>query len=173
MGLFKKKVNPIEERARALKGELASLDAQIRKLSAQSERDPTPRLRSTTRPQGANHGWVPSSAPPAIRAPREPIFEPVSQAPIQNPVEPPSTPQHYNDLGVRKYDLAALVRRVRNHLGNKPVMNPKLVNYLAAGSIHGLRPLRYEKRIARNRFIVFSMVLALVIWGLLMLFKDR
>ena len=48
--------------------------------------------------------------------------------------------------------------------------NPKLVNYLAAGSIQGLRPMRYEKRVARNRFIFLVVVLALVMWGLIWIF---
>jgi hypothetical protein len=43
-------------------------------------------------------------------------------------------------------------------------MNPKLVNYLAAGSIQGLRPMRYEKRVARNRFLFIVLgVLALLV----------
>ena len=41
-------------------------------------------------------------------------------------------------------------------LRGSPAVNPKLVSYLAAGSIKGLRPLRYEKRIARNRFIFLT-----------------
>jgi hypothetical protein len=45
--------------------------------------------------------------------------------------------------------------------------NPKLVSYLAAGGIQGLRPLRYEKRVARNRFIVFVAVLLLLLLGLI------
>jgi hypothetical protein len=171
MGMRKRKSNLIEERAKALKTQMVSLDAQIRKLSSESRETAAPRLRSTTRPQGSNPAPAPPPSPPPPSA-REPIFEEVNQDPLQTPPEPASTPQHYNDLGARKYDLAALFRRARGHLGNKPVTNPKLVYYLAAGSIHGLRPLRYEKRIARNRFIIFSAVLALVLWGLFVLFRG-
>jgi len=39
------------------------------------------------------------------------------------------------------------------------------VNYLAAGGVHGLRPLRYEKRVARNRFIAFVIVLFVILFG--------
>jgi hypothetical protein len=45
-------------------------------------------------------------------------------------------------------------------------MNPKLVNYLAAGSIQGLRPMRYEKRVARNRVLALVIVILLVLVGL-------
>ena len=47
------------------------------------------------------------------------------------------------------------------------------MNYLAAGSIQGLRPLRYEKRVARNRFIFLVVVLVLVLWGILAVIFKR
>jgi hypothetical protein len=63
---------------------------------------------------------------------------------------------------------------LQNHLRGTPTANPKLVSYLAAGSIKGLRPLRYEKRIARNRFIFLSIFFALILWGVLIaIFKSR
>ena len=42
-----------------------------------------------------------------------------------------------------------------------------LVNYLAAGGVHGLRPMRYEKRVARNRFILLVVVLFLILLGVI------
>ena len=46
--------------------------------------------------------------------------------------------------------------------------------YLAAGSPQGLRPMRYEKRVARNRFIVLAVVFLAAMWGILvMLFRSR
>jgi ABC-type microcin C transport system permease subunit YejB len=41
-----------------------------------------------------------------------------------------------------------------------------MVNFLAAGSIQGLRPLRYERRVARNRFLAFTVLLVFVLIGL-------
>ena len=81
-----------------------------------------------------------------------------------------ATPEHYNELGVRKCDLPALLARLRSHFRGPSTTNPKLVNYLAAGGIQGLRPLRYEKRVARNRFIVLVIVLFLVLLGLISAF---
>ena len=80
----------------------------------------------------------------------------------------PAHPQdpHFNDLGVRKYDLVSAWRRLTNHLSGPTSNNPKMVQYLAAGSIQGLRPLRYEKRVARNRFLALLGLLLLVLWGL-------
>jgi hypothetical protein len=41
------------------------------------------------------------------------------------------------------------------------------VSYLAAGGIQGLRPLRREKRVARNRFFVLVAFLFFVLLGIL------
>src|SRR6185503_12739413 len=105
-------------------------------------------------------------------AARETVFEDFDQNRIKNQPEA-ATPKHYNELGVRKYDLPALWKRVRSHFRGPATTNPKLVNYLAAGSIQGLRPLRYEKRVARNRFLVLVLLLILVMWGIIALFVKR
>ncbi len=47
------------------------------------------------------------------------------------------------------------------------------MTFLAAGSIQGLRPLRYEKRIARNRFILLSVILLAILWGVLAVFLKN
>jgi hypothetical protein len=142
MGLFQKKADPISARARELGAEISALEARIKKLDQQVQAGQGPRLRSTVYPSGA------TGAPSA----GEPIFENVHQGRLTDAPEPPVTPQHFNELGVRKFDLWAIWQRWKKHLGGRPLANPKLINYLAAGSIQGLRPLRYEKRVARNRF---------------------
>ena len=60
----------------------------------------------------------------------------------------------------------SLVDRIKRHLSGPPAANPKLINYLAAGNIQGLRPLRYEKRVARNRFIALTVVFVFVLFGI-------
>jgi hypothetical protein len=153
MGLFQKKVDPISDRARALSAEISALEARIQKLNQQAQSGQGPRLRSTVYPSGR-------AGPPA----GEPVFETVPQHGLTASAEPPATPRHFNDLGVRKFDLLAVWERLRKQLGGRPAANPKLVSYLAAGSIQGLRPLRYEKRVARNRF--FALFAALVLVGI-------
>ena len=44
------------------------------------------------------------------------------------------------------------------------------MKYLAAGGVQGLRPMRYEKRVARNRFIVLVVVLFVILLGVISLF---
>ncbi len=164
MGWFNKKADPLSERARSLTEEIAALEAQIKQLDSQAATNPSaPRLRSTALPHGAStvlHAHPP--APPA--APAEPIFEEVNQNRLKAKTDPGAG--HFNDLGVRKYDLAAFLRRIKNQFRGQPTSNPKLVNYLAAGSIQGLRPMRYEKRVERNRFLVIVAIVLLILLGL-------
>lgn len=177
MAWLKKKTDPISEKARSLGAQIAALEAQIKRLDSQLQQGQPPargagqpRLRSTALPQGAS---VPHGAPPAAPRPAasaEPIFEPDGQEGLKSKTEPATTPQHFNELGVRKYDLAALLQRLRNHVHGPAASNPKLVNLLAAGSVQGLRPLRYEKRVARNRFIALVAILLLVLLGILAVF---
>ena len=55
---------------------------------------------------------------------------------------------------------------MKNHLSGPGGNNPAMAKMLAAGSIHGLRPLRKERRVARNRFIFLFVTLLAVLWGL-------
>jgi hypothetical protein len=172
MAWFRKKPDPISDRARVLSDEIAKLESQIKQLDSQVQHDHAqPRLRSTARPHGSTVGHAPPApaAPPAPRV-EEPIFEEVGQHVLKARSEGTTTPDHYNELGVRKYDLPALVRRIRDHFRGPSTTNPKLVSYLAAGGIQGLRPLRYEKRVARNRFIAFVTILFLLLLGTLWVF---
>jgi len=65
--------------------------------------------------------------------------------------------------------LPALLRRLRRLFRGPSTTNPKLVSYLAAGGLPGLRAMRYEKRVARNRFIVLVCFLVLVLLAFLAL----
>jgi hypothetical protein len=181
MAWFKKKPDPISDRARALNEEIAALESQIQQLDAKRKDAPPPaKLRSTAMPHGETIQRAPGSEPPAPKPeprpakpetppPHEPIFEEVDQDRLKARGEV-ATPNHYNDLGVRKYDLPALLRRIRNHFRGPSTNNPKLVHYLPPGGVQGLRPLRYEKRVARNRFIFFVAILFFALLGILLVF---
>jgi hypothetical protein len=158
MGVFKKKPDPISERARALQEEIAALESQIKKLSAGAGAG-----------EGTAQATIPgtgeSAAPINPLLAHDVVFEKVEQKPLRS--ESVITDEHYNDMGVRKFDLPALFQKIKSFFEGKPSANPKLVNYLAAGSVQGLRPLRYEKRVARNRFVALAGFLLLLIWGIL------
>jgi hypothetical protein len=172
MAWSKKKTDPISERAQTLTAEIAALESQIKKLDAQLHSNQAhPRLRSTAVPHGStitHTTQIVEPAEPPLPVTREPVFEEVDQEPLTARPEPPAhTPEHYNELGVRKYDLTALGRKIRSLFSGPSTSNPRLVTYLAAGGVQGLRPLRYEKRVARNRFLTFAIGLFLLLLGIL------
>lgn len=189
MGLFSKKADPIAAKARELEDQIAAVQLQIKKLNRKLDQPPVetgrsrtvnsaagtangnellmPRapVRSTATPQGARSAQIRHIAP------REPIFESVEQA--APPAQSDPSKAHFNDLGVRKYDLPGAWRRIIGYFRGPSTHNPKLVSYLAAGSIRGLRPLRYEKRVARNRFIMMSVFFVVVLYWLTAVFWRR
>src|SRR5437870_2370219 len=100
--------DPISERARTLSAEIAALEEQIQKLNSQAAQQPQPRLRSTALPHRQTL-TLHSNSSPAVR---EPIFEDTHKSPLNHHSESLTTPQHFNDLGVRKYDVVAAWRRL-------------------------------------------------------------
>lgn len=175
MALFRKKnPDPISERAKALNAEIAALETQIKQLDSRLQHQPHPKLRSTAVPHGETipHKPVP---PSAIKpAAHEPVFEEVGREPLQTRIQNPAPPELFNEHGIRKYDLPAFIRRVKSTFQGPQTSNPRLVNYLAAGGVQGLRPLRYEKRVARNRFIALTTCFLLLLTGILWwYFRNR
>ncbi|HEY1663345.1 MAG TPA: hypothetical protein VGI03_13080 [Verrucomicrobiae bacterium] len=163
------KGDPISERARALNDQIATLEAQIKKLDGQLHTSSRPKLRSTAIPHGVT---IPRKAeePPPKKTASDPVFEEIKPVPARVEAE---IPEMFNESGVRKYDLPAFWSRLRSLFSRPPARNPRLVNYLAAGGVQGLRPLRYEKRVARNRFILFAAALFLLLLGTLLVYLHN
>ena len=162
MGFFKKKPDPISDKARQLEAEIAALEAQICSLSgklpaAQRAHSPAPEVPA------------PSHTAAESRAAESPVFEKVNLHRVTQQPEPHS-PEQFNELGVRKYDLAGAWRRLLHQFRGPDAHNPRLISYLASGTIQGLRPLRYEKRVARNRFVGLFLLLLLILWGVAYVF---
>jgi hypothetical protein len=168
MAIAKKKgkiADPISDRARALNDQIAALESEIKRLDTQLQHNPGPRLRSTAIPHGATIARTHES-PPSPPA-QEPVFEEVKPVPASDET---ATPDQFNEFGVRKYDLPALLQRLRRRFSRPVASNPRLVTYLAAGGVRGLRPLRYEKRVARNRVILFAGILFALLLGTLLVY---
>lgn len=168
MKLFKRNADPLAARTKALSAEIKRLEGEISTLASSKSvatQPPPPTAAPRTpanpeRPRDERPRVIPSAPPVSqpVVAVRQPAATPAAAPSAQDP--------HFNDLGVRKYDLVSAWRRFTSHLSGPTSNNPKMVQYLAAGSIQGLRPLRYEKRVARNRFLALLGLLILVLWGL-------
>ena len=79
-------------------------------------------------------------------------------------------PSLYNDLGLRKFDLAGWwLRMKRLEPLPAPTKNEQLVTLIATGRHHGHTALRRDTRLARNRFILLTLVLLAVLWSILSL----
>lgn len=172
MSLMHKRPDPITDKARSLEAEIAALEAEIKKLDTQLSRTSTPKFRSTAMPQGATVPRTAEKPTPAPAPKAEPVFEEIKRNPLAASTEQ-QTPEIYNDLGGRKYDLPALWNRIRNHFHGPSASNPRLVTYLAAGGVQGLKPLRYEKRVARNRVLTLAMILFAILLGTLLLYLKH
>lgn len=136
------------QREKALSADLVRLEQEIQRLSREKPKPapiPKPAEPTTASGKGFAAPLPASSARAASGAP---------------------TTGHFNDRGVRKFDFVALWKSIRNHLSGPTGNNPAMVRMLAAGSLHGLRPLRRERRVARNRFIFLFLTLLAILWGL-------
>ena len=137
MGLFRPN-DPLASRAKRLKARLADVESRIEELGQ-------------TKDQPA--------VPPASLHELKPGDEPLPPR--------PSHPLSERPLGTAEPKNESVWQWLSSRFRKPPVSsNPRMVNFLAAGSIQGLRPLRHERRVARNRFLAFSVLLVLVLIGL-------
>src|SRR5437899_1202244 len=106
MGWLKKKSNPLTDRQEALSKQIASLEAEIKRLDSKMNRGGTqPRAHSA-----GGFPRAPAQSAPTVTEARptppvsEPVFEDVSQERLHAPKETANPKELYNELGVRKYD---------------------------------------------------------------------
>lgn len=172
MGLFKRKSNPLEERTHALNREIAELEARIKKLSEQQASGTPPSVSASeivapppVRPTSTPHTvGSPTTAP--SKQPRYQSNVPSRRQPVLEPGQP--VPEvMYNTLGGRKYDLPAAWGWIASVFKGSSPSNPHLVKYLANGGLPGMRALRFEKRVARRRFVFLVIGLTLFLWVIL------
>ena len=161
MGWFRRKTNPATCRVEELTEEIRQLKQKISSLKEDS----------TLSNFGSFHQ---NYKKPNIST--EEIFSRVEDLSAKNPEDftELNHPKLYNDQGVRKFDLHGWLQRIKKKEGlPEPNPNEKLVTYLASGRSHGYTALRKETRIARNRFILLTIVLIGVLWSILSLLVPQ
>ncbi|WCJ57822.1 hypothetical protein NXS98_08740 [Fontisphaera persica] len=178
MGWLRRKSDPLQTRERDLNIQIAELEARIRRLSAQlpaSPAGPGPVNPVSQRVSPAK------PAPAAPVAERAPVSRPAPAATMPRPApKPPAVvpesaahPELYNELGVRKFDLVGWWQRWTAWWRPPPPSNPHLVKYLAYGGLREPVALRFEKRVARNRFLLLVGAFLVVLWILLSLLRHN
>ncbi len=191
---------PIDERERALNEEIARLEKEIAGLKSSPTKTKRDRDREsagvqTTQISSTSAPSVPVAAPvisqvisavnaesavaPVPLPPTPPPSHPAlvatalkSKPPVGLTVPVTSNDPHFNDFGVRKFDVKAWWENLLGQWRRSPSgpANPEMVKYLATGSVQGLRPLRFERRVARNRTIGLVAVLVVILYGLAWVF---
>ena len=159
MGLFKRNGNPLTARSRKIDQELASVQKQIHQLSLGLDESPAadgiPAAGAT--PSAKPHSKKPQPGRKTVAGSDSPFLAGAASKKTTTPWQ---------------LLLEEIRRWWRNRkTGRKPPDHDrsKFVNYLAAGSFEGMRPLRYEKRIARNRMIFLLVCLLLVVLSIILL----
>ncbi|HAB17888.1 MAG TPA: hypothetical protein PLX89_22515 [Verrucomicrobiota bacterium] len=137
----KKSADPLTVREQELQAEISRLQEEVGRLVREN---PAP---------------VVSASSPGTR----PYAAPIRPSTV---VVAPRGNEHFNEYGGAKFDFQAVWNRWMQHLRGPTSNNPRMAKMLAAGSIQGLRTLRYERRVARNRFIALFVILLLILWGL-------
>ncbi len=147
MGWFTKAKDPMSARQAELDREIQAIQRRISDLSAR----PLPEAR----PQ-----------PPRARDTR-PAFETPSDRPTPAPTPiSVSSPRSGHSVPTDRFNLVEVWQRWMQRWGGQPRRPSGLVNLMAAGSVHGLRPLRYERKIARRRFLLSLGLLLLLLYGI-------
>jgi hypothetical protein len=165
MGLFGKKKDPLNDRENSLNAEIESLEEQIERLktvlgSASNV--------SETHDQSAAAPARPGGAGRALGRPdADPVFEPVDQNRLHDTKTPNPFSKVKEPRSIHNEGSVSFWEKLTRFFRGPTSSNPKLVNYLAAGNIHGLRPLRYEKRIHRNRTLLWVGILLVALIGLI------
>lgn len=155
MGWFGGHKDVMQSRTRELNSQIEQLQQQIADLENVSQSKNATEIRTTLKEI------------PAL--PQDPILRSESSA-ADLFVPQTDCPGLYNEQGVRKFDLHGWWQRLKKTESMpEPTPNEKLVTYLAAGRNHGYTALRKETRVARNRFILLTLVLIAVLWSILSL----
>lgn len=160
MGWFKRNGNSLAARSRKIDQELASVQKRIRQLSLglDGAPDPEPMAPPAKAPtKGKSHSEKPRRGRVTAAGSDSPFLAGAASRPTTSPWQS------------FKGEVTRWLRQLKD--GRQPADRDrsKFVNYLAAGSFEGMRPLRYEKRIARNRMLFLVVCLLLVILSMVFL----
>lgn len=173
MGWFKhRKPDPVGERGKQLSAEIKQLESQIAALQNRMqgaterpvETGPTP-----PSPGKPTNPFRPTAQPTRPDPQRELVLEPVDLKPLQA-VDQPSRPPFRPGKQIHAEGRVSFLRKVARFFRGPTSDNPKLIRYMAAGNIHGLKPLRYERRVQRNRLVLWVVILAVILIGLFKMF---
>lgn len=156
--------DPISSRAKSLSSRARELKAEIRKLEKQSTREPKFKRTTSSRERVSSEVTEENSL--------ESMFETIEHETLglrDNTRDPKA---HYNSQGIKKLDLMGWIKRqtekspASEKANIEAASTTKWVQYMATGGVRGIEPLRREKRIARNRFLLMFALFLVILCGI-------
>ncbi len=152
MGWFRKTSDPLDLRAREVERKLARLQTELAQFDGG--------FKSVTLGSSARSPGTIARSDSRIE---DPVFEEIDPLDIRPHRAPAPQPENLEALGMDKR-RANSWKFWRHSFGADSVSNPRLVKMLSSGNLHGLQPLRHEKRVARNHFIIMFLALLFVLF---------
>lgn len=169
MAWFGKRQNAFDRRMREIDKELEDLNAQVRQLQRAPGKGSPFKPASTTYPsnrpsppEAPTPADAPAAPPPPVRSTVN--FGTPRQRELWSPPAPENEEVHHSSG--RQTWWQSLFRPRHQPL------DPKLVSYLSTGSFKTVRPLRYERRMARYRFVFCIVLLVSAILGLILALRH-
>lgn len=161
MGWFTRKPDPMTIRSHELNTEIAALEVKIHQIKNASNYSDPHHIQTV---------FEETQSMPAY-----PFLKTEEELDESIPAEPErDSPSLYNDMGLRKFDLAGWWLRLKHSKTlPAPTKNEQLVTLIATGRQHGHTALRKDTRLARNRFILLALVLLAVLWSILSLLMPQ
>ncbi|MBI5683681.1 MAG: hypothetical protein HZC54_01240 [Verrucomicrobia bacterium] len=158
MAWFGKRQSTLDRRLREIDKQLEDLDAQVRRLQRSPARNSPFKPAHTVYPSNRQ---PPAGTAPPVASPATPPDAPPPDhgnvsfgAPRQRELWPRPAHEEPSEPPIRGWKMWL---RSFFQTRQRPA-DPKLVSYLSTGSFKTVRPLRYERRMSRYRF-VFSFAL--------------
>lgn len=156
MAIFRKKIDdPLTQRAQQLEQEIAKIEAEIQRLKNFEN------VRAETRKPYKNSNNCR-------------LFIEGQQDFLEDEQKPVVKKTDHDETSHPKYDLIGEIKRRLGFVKKSESEKSKLIKTLLTGSLQGPPLLKYEQRIARNRFLfVFTIFIIVLIGVLSLLTKAR
>jgi len=166
MGWGRKKSRGMDRHARDLDARITELRTKISRLETELERGDPARMQSAL-------CETEKARPTKRKAASTEVLNLTHPRPAKTKHD---NPDLYNESGVRKFDLAGNLQRLKEQVTDdetEPGAETRLYTFIPADTIDGQPALGIEKRKARNRFIFLFLIFLAFLWSVLTLLLPQ
>ncbi len=163
MFLFKKKLDPSRARRNEINREIEELEEQIKRMEQKTASFAASHPPLPTEPEDFQEIADIQESESRIED-NPPIVEETDQEFLNEQPERSDSDESPDSRSYSRRRSSGLRKTLSELFRGNQTGNSKLVSYLASGSIQGLPQLRYEKRVARNRFLGMVFLFLVALW---------